>query len=267
MTELALAPGAGFTMASAGDLDRYLRAVSTAGFEGVSLSLQQTEPWIDEVPELLTRQGLRCPDILSLGISKNDEEVLETAHRLARLAEVVRAQFVLSLFFTRVNEQSIDRYGRCADIMAAAGARLALEMPPIGELNSITAALRVVNAVGLRRCCLMVDTFHFSRGSSTWEQLESLPLDALGYVQFDDAFPAVSDDVMFETMDRRTMPGEGEFDLQRFTGVLTDRGWSGWVSVEVLSAELRKLEVEEFARRAYTSTAPYWAAGEKRKPS
>jgi sugar phosphate isomerase/epimerase len=266
--KLALAPGAGFTVTSAADLDRYMGAVATAGFPGVSLGLQQAEPCLDAVPVLLARHGLRCPDVLSLAISKNDEEVIESAHRLARLAGLVEAQFVLSLFFTRVNEQSIDRYGRCADIIAAAGARVALEMPPIGELNSNTAALAVVDRVGRNRCCLMVDTFHFSRGSSTWEQLESLPLDALGYVQFDDALPAVSDDVMFETMDRRTMPGDGEFDLRRFCGILADRGWTGWVSVEVLSAELRKLEVEEFARRAYTSTAPYWAStDEKRKPS
>jgi sugar phosphate isomerase/epimerase len=260
MTELALAPGAGFDVTSAADLDRYLGAVSAAGFQGVSLSLQQTEHCIDAVPNLLTRHSLRCPDILSLAVSKNDEQVLDTARRLAGLAELVEAQFVLSLFFTRVNEQSIDRYGRCADIIAAAGAKLALEMPPIGELNSINAALGVVDTLGPDRCCLMVDTFHFSRGSSTWEQLESLPLNALGYVQFDDALPPIGDDVMFETMDRRTMPGQGEFDLRRFSQVLTDRGWTGWVSVEVLSAELRKLQMEEFARQAYASTAPYWAA-------
>jgi sugar phosphate isomerase/epimerase len=260
MTEIALAPGAGFTVASAADLDRYLAAVAAAGFQGVSLSLQLAEPCIAAVPNLLARHRLTCPDVLSLGLSRNEEQVLETARRLAQLVELVEAQFALSLFFTRVNEESIDRYGRCADIIAAAGAKLALEMPPIGELNSISASLAVVDAVGRGRCCLMVDTYHFSRGCSTWEQLESLPLDALGYVQFDDALPAVSDDVMFETMDRRTMPGQGEFDLRRFSNVLTDRGWTGWVSVEVLSAELRELQVEEFARRAYETSAPYWAA-------
>jgi sugar phosphate isomerase/epimerase len=258
MTELSLAPGAGFRVAAAADLDRYMGAVSQAGFQGVSLGMQQVEPCMDAVPTLLARHRLQCPDVLSLPITRNDEEVLETARRLAQLAELVRARFVLSLFFTRVNEESIDRFGRCADLLAAGGAKLALEMPPIGELNSIPAVLDVVDAVGRGRCCLMVDTFHFWRGSSTWEQLESVPLDALGYVQFDDALPALSEDVMVETMERRTMPGDGEFDLRRFSGVLTDRGWSGWVSVEVLSAELRQLEVEEFARRAYTTSAPFW---------
>jgi sugar phosphate isomerase/epimerase len=258
VTKLSLAPGAGFQVASGADLDRYLEAVAKAGFQGASLSLQQAEPWLDPEASALSRHGLRCPDVLSLSITRNDDEVLGTARRLAVLAGAVEAEFVLSLFYTRVSEESIDRYGRCADIVVGAGAKLALEMPPIGPLNNISAALAVVDAVGRDRCCLMVDTFHFSRGTSTWEQLESLPLNALGYVQFDDAPPAISDDVMVETMDRRSMPGEGEFDLHRFSDVLTGRGWTGWVSVEVLSAELRKLEVEEFARRAYETTLPYW---------
>jgi sugar phosphate isomerase/epimerase len=104
----------------------------------------------------------------------------------------------------------------------------------------------------------MLDTFHFSRGESTWEELESFPLDGLGYVQFDDALPAERDDVMYETTNRRTMPGEGEFDLGRFAGILTGRGWAGLVSVEVLSEPLRQLDIRTFARRAYETTARYW---------
>ena len=142
--------------------------------------------------------------------------------------------------------------------MQRAGTRLALEMPPIGELNSISAAGSVVDEVGYGRASLLIDTFHFSRGRSTWEELESFPLEALGYVQFDDALAPESDDVMHETMDRRAMPGDGELELERFVTTLTGRGWSGLVSVEVLSEELRQLDITTFARRAYQSTASYW---------
>jgi sugar phosphate isomerase/epimerase len=168
------------------------------------------------------------------------------------------ADYVLSLFWTRVNEESVDRFGRCAAVIKQAGARLALEMPPIGELNSISAAMSVLNDVGLANASLMIDTFHFSRGTSTWEELESFPLEALGYIQFDDALPPEGDDVMHETMDRRAMPGDGEFELERFVRTLTGRGWRGLVSVEVLSAQLRELDITTFARLAYDTTAPYW---------
>jgi hypothetical protein len=47
--------------------------------------------------------------------------------------------------------------------------------------------------------------------------------------------------------------------LDRFAATLLDRGWQGVVSVEVLNQELRELPVPEFARRAYSAAAPYWA--------
>ena len=40
--------------------------------------------------------------------------------------------------------------------------------------------------------------------------------------------------------------------------VIADRGWDGLVSVEVLSAELRALPVDEALRRLHATTAPYW---------
>ena len=63
---------------------------------------------------------------------------------------------------------------------------------------------------------------------------------------------------MFETQDRRVLPGDGEFDLSRFAATLLDRGWDGTVSVEVLCADLRGTPEPEFAAMAYRSTARYW---------
>ncbi len=230
----------------------------TAGFSCVSLGMNQLDGNVTAAARLLTTHGLRCSDLISLQISRRDDEVLALAAQLAGAAEALGAEHVLSLFYTRVNEESVDRFGRCADLVVRAGARLALEMPPIGELNSISAALSVVDAVGYERATLMIDTFHFSRGSSTWSELESFPLPALGYVQFDDALPPEGDDVMHETLDRRAMPGDGELELERFAEVLKGRGWSGLVSVEVLSAALRELDVGTFARLAYQHSSPYW---------
>jgi sugar phosphate isomerase/epimerase len=256
--ELGLAPGAGFEVHSLADLDRYLGAVSDAGFSAVSLSRNQLGADLSAAAHLLATHGLRCSDVMSLQVSRQDEEVLAEAAALANAAAAVGADHVLSLFWTRVSEESVDRFGRCADLILAAGARIVLEMPPVGELNSISAALAVVDGVGFSRASVLLDTFHFSRGRSTWDELGTFPLAALGYVQFNDALPAESDDVMHETMDRRAMPGEGELDLARFSRTLTERGWAGLVSVEVLSASLRQLDIGTFARRAYDTTAPYW---------
>jgi sugar phosphate isomerase/epimerase len=259
--ELSLAPGAGVSIHGAADLDRYLGAVAGAGFGAVSLALDQVAGDAGTAARLLEAHGLRCHDLIGLQVGRDDAEALGSAQRLADTAGVLGAGHVLALLFTRVSSESIDRLGRCADVVAGAGAQLALEMPPIGPLDSIGAALAVVDAVGAGSVSLVVDTFHFFRGSSTWSELESLPLEALGYVQFDDALPVESEDVMYETTQRRCMPGDGELDLERFVGTLVGRGWSGVVSVEVLSAELRSLDPADFARLAFRSTVRYWDGG------
>src|ERR1700733_4719107 len=160
MNELGLAPGAGFEVNSLADLDTYLAAVSQAGFSSVSLALRQIGDDLEAAAGLLTRHKLHCSDVLSLQVSRHDDEVLAQATELAHAAGVLGADHVLSLFWTRVNEESVDRFGRCADVIERSGARLALEMPPIGELNSISAALSVVNDVGFAKASLMIDTFH-----------------------------------------------------------------------------------------------------------
>ena len=80
-------------------------------------------------------------------------------------------------------------------------------------------------------------------------------------MQFDDALPARSGDFLTETTLRRTWPGQGTFDLDRFVRTLTSRSWDGLVSIEVLSGELRRLDVATFANQAYRTTRPYWPAG------
>jgi len=263
--ELSLSPGAGGSVTSFADLDAYLGAVADAGFPCVSLGLQQVayalaEPGgLDRVVELLRTHGLQCRDVLSVVVRRDAEESLAAADDVARLAGAVGAEWVLALLFTRVRDESVDTLGRVADAVGAEGARLAFELTPRSPVSTIGEALALVDRVGSARMGVMIDTWHFSHGGSTWEELETIPLDRLAFVQFDDALPMRTDDVMEETTNRRAWPGEGELDLERFSRTLVTRGWRGLVSVEVLSEELRRLDVRTFARRAYESSAPYWA--------
>jgi sugar phosphate isomerase/epimerase len=262
--ELSLSPGAGGSIGSLADLDTYLAAVGAAGFGCVSLGLQQLTPALDQpgglkqVAEMLDAHGLRCRDVLALTIRRDDDEALRAAGQLAEAAAAFGAEQVLTLLYTRVRDESLDRLGRCAEVVADAGARLALEFIPGGPVSRISEALVVTGAVGPDRVGVMIDSWHFFRGGSTWPELEQIPLDRIGFVQFDDALAPEGDDIMHESIDRRTWPGQGEFDLTRFADTLTGRGWSGLVSVEVLSAELRELDLPTYTALAYQTTRPYW---------
>jgi sugar phosphate isomerase/epimerase len=263
--QLSLAPGAGAVISSQADLRDYLTAVAAGGFDHVSLGLQQVPESLrnpdgfELVSQLLTDLSLRCRDVMSLALRRDTDEALATAEQLAALAGAVGAEHVLVLFFTRVRDESIDALARIGDVVGARGARVALEFAPASPISTVAEADAVVGRVGADRAGVLIDTFHFFRGGSTWAELDELPLDHLALVQFDDALPAESDDVMHETTNRRAWPGQGEFDLARFSDTVRRRGWSGVVSVEVLSEELRRLDTPTYARLAHRTTAPYWS--------
>jgi sugar phosphate isomerase/epimerase len=240
--ELALGPGAGLAIHELADLDRYLGATAAAGFTGVSLGLDQLAGDPGGAASLVARHGLRCTDLLSLRVTRDDADSLRGARALRPAVEAMRPDSVCTLVWTRPSAATTDRLGRVGP----------------ATLPTLEAASALVTDLGPARATVVADTFHFFRSGSTWPMLGSVPVENIGVVQFDDALPAVSDDYVAETEHRRAWPGVGELPLKRFTATLRERGWNGVVSVEVLSEQLRALPVEEFARHAYQTCAPYW---------
>jgi sugar phosphate isomerase/epimerase len=265
--EFSLAGGSGGPFETLADLDRYIHAVAEAGFNAVSIGQEQIAAAgadsgaVATIAALVDRSGLRCSDVSSLLVRRDDEATVSAAREIARTVEVLGADFVLTLLYTKVSEESVDRLGRCAEIVRASGARLAVEFAPTGAIDSIGGAVAVVDQIGPERAGLLIDSWHFFRGPSEWQDLETVPLERIAYIQFDDALAPLSDDIMIETVNRRTWPGQGTLDLVRFANTLTGRGWDGLVSVEVLSAGHRQLDVGTFARLAFQTSQPFWTGG------
>jgi sugar phosphate isomerase/epimerase len=191
-------------------------------------------------------------------VSHDEPATVASAEQLAEAAARVRAEWVLTVFRAGLDRATASVVRRCAERFEQAGTRMAVEFSPLGPVSSIPAGLEVVSVAGDERAGLMIDSWHFCCGDSTWDDLASVPLDQIAYVQFDDALPPLSDDRIHETMQRRAMPGDGILELDRFALTLLDRGWEGTVSVEVLNRELRELPVPEFADRARVAAARYW---------
>ena len=141
-----------------------------------------------------------------------------------------------------------------ACVSSSDGCASASALDTIGKTRDV---VRRVGGPG-RGVGVCVDSWHFFRGPDSWAELEALPADELAYVQFNDALPLVSDDLMHETLHRRTAPGEGEFDLDRFCEVVRAKGYDGPVAVEVMSEPLRARGVEEYARAVLDGARRYW---------
>ena len=236
------------------DLATQARAARDAGFASLCVFTDRAD---DDARRTFDAAGIGCLDVLALMISKNEEATLRAAERAAASAAVMGAPWVTAVLRAPVDEAARRLVARCAAVLSDAGAAMALEFSPLSSVTSIGPALEIVDAVG-RGAGVLIDTWHFFVGDSSWADLERLPVERIAYVQFDDAGPLESEDLFTETMDRRIMPGDGTFELERFASTLLDRGFDGVVSVEVLSRELSALPVPEFAGRARDAVARYW---------
>jgi sugar phosphate isomerase/epimerase len=235
--------------------DELAEAASLAGFASVGLGAELVD---ERTARALSARELSCHEVMALIVSDNPQATIRSAEQLAERAALIGASWVVTVFAASMNRDALALTGRCAAIINEAGSRMAVEFSPLGSVTSMKDGLEIVIDAGSERAGLLIDTWHFFSGDSTWADLSRVPVDLIAYIQFDDALAPISDDGMEETMNRRAMPGDGTFDLERFASTLLERGWNGIVSVEVLSRALSELPLSEFARRAHTSTARYW---------
>lgn len=221
-----------------------LDGAAEAGFAAVGLDLftlrGHTEAGgsLDELGSELRSRGLVCSDVGVLPIGA--PEVRATAETLAQVAAVTGAPTCIAAFFAAVEPaQAIAELKDCAEVMAAAGARLALEFASYGGLTRLADAVGLCEAVGWERCGLLVDTWHFFRTDSPWSVLRSLDGDQIALVHVNDGALEPGEDPVFEGRFRRLPVGSGSFPLTEFAEALDDLGYRGVLSTEVLSDEIR----------------------------
>jgi sugar phosphate isomerase/epimerase len=248
--QLALTPDGGCDFATS-DL---VSAASAAGFTAVGINADRVDA---AAVEAYAAAGVRCHELLALVVGDDESATMASAEQLADRAHAVGAEWVLTVFTAKVPPQRIQR---CAKLFDDAGAGMAVEYTPLGAIPSIRDGMEVVRAASRSaRAGLMIDSWHFCFSDNTWDDLATVPLEDIAYLQFTDALePESRKRLVRETLHRRALPGEGILELHRFAATLLDRGWDGTVSVEVLSAELRELPVDVLVGRLYATAAPYW---------
>jgi len=139
------------------------------------------------------------------------------------------------------------RYGELLDIGIAMGVRPAMEYLGIAqEVNSIAAALRIMQESGHPEATIVLDPFHDFRGGAGCEELARLTSSQIAVAHFDDA-PAAPPYNEQRDGDR-VMPGDGIIDLPRFVSLLSQVGYSGWISLELFREDLWKQDPTEVAR-------------------
>jgi sugar phosphate isomerase/epimerase len=207
--------------------------------------------------------SIPCYEIGALSISEDADATATSLADVMRFGTALGARQVLAVVHSGMDNATIANACTCVDALAAAGMGVAIEfLPSLEVFNSIDSTLGLIDAVGRPELRVMVDSWHFFAGPSTWESLDALPLERIGFVQFSDASPPISDDVAFEYRERRVLPGEGVHDVAEFASRLSRRATREdhelVVSVEVLSKPWRDEPITSFTKASYDTTRRMW---------
>jgi sugar phosphate isomerase/epimerase len=126
-------------------------------------------------------------------------------------------------------------------------------MPFDVNVNSVETALDVID--GLDHTGVVIDTWHMAKLGIKPDDLRRFGVEKLGWIELSDGQYEWMEDRIDEVVNRRKLPGEGEFDIRGYVEVALDMGYSEPWGVEVLSEDLRALPFDEMFRRAYESAA------------
>ncbi len=159
--------------------------------------------------------------------------------------------------------QLTDAFGElCEDAARHTRATVVYEFMPFDvNVNSLDAALQVVEGAAQPNGGLAIDTWHMAKLGIGPDELRRVPLRYLSWVELSDGQVQNMDDLVDETVNHRRLPGEGEFDLPGYVNVCQDMGYAGPWGVEVLSEALRNLPIDQEFERAYETTIAQFHAG------
>lgn len=250
-----------------GDVPGWIDAAAAAGFPLLGPDLFSIDACAKRgvTPAALARHlrdaGIGCGYIAASAMLDGGPHGLPMLLHAADIAETLGAPFL------QINMDGPDPATRqnaleqACTALDGRGLKIAIEYMPQTGLHTVGETVALAMHVGTDHAGAMIDIWHHSRGPDQWEDLIAVPVEAIAYVELDDALPAIGDDLVDEMLNRRTFPGKGEFDIAQFARIMRDKGYDGMVSIEVLNAEWRDEPLELFARTCFESSAALWPQG------
>jgi sugar phosphate isomerase/epimerase len=247
-------------------LPEQIKGAAAAGYDHIGLDVPSlldherdgTPP--QHIAELMHEAGISCYELVPLRISTDAAESEASLADALRLAPLVGASQALAVVHSGMSVATVDATRHAVTAMADIGVGVSIEFIPTLEIDSLDRLLELIDAVGHPELRVDLDSWHFFEGPSTWEALDAMPMDRLGFVQFGDAAPHIGDDLVYEYRQRRVLPGEGVHDLRRFCDTLLARTDDFVVSVEILSAVWRARPPAELAAASLAASRPFFVA-------
>ena len=184
----------------------------------------------------------------------------ETRKLLLDAAEILRARHI------KIGDLGND----CADVpqlteafatlchqAAERGTNVLFELlpPQFSRAPSLDQMLAITRGAGAPNGGIMLDNLHLQRtGTSPDDMIRKLgPRDLIG-VEINDGSLAMPVNFLDSVVNKRLLPGDGEFDIAAFLRALWSIGYDGPIGVEVINEYIRKWDLRTAATEAFAKT-------------
>lgn len=206
-------------------LDEELTAAASAGFRLVELRAPKLEG-VTDLRQRLASHGLRALSVNSLE-GAGERELREPARRQAAMAAACGAPYVVCVPGRR-RDGLEEAVASLAEVCRQEGAELAFEF-----MGFAWSAVRTLpGALAVHPGPVVIDTFHWSLGGSSLEDLRACDPARIALVHVNDA---PSEDLAALTDEDRVLPGDGVLRLDGFYRALLETGYDGVLSLELFS--------------------------------
>ena len=167
----------------------------------------------------------------------------------------IRTLLLVADFAQSVDEQALGRaivsLAQAAQWAAAFDVRLGLEFRGTDAFcTNLETALLLVEQCGEPNVGVCLDAFHYYKGPSKPEDLDSLTRENLAHVQLCDV-PGVPRELMTDS--DRVFPGEGDFQLAPIVATLKRIGYDGGVSLEMMNPAVWRAKPSQVAELGMTA--------------
>lgn len=254
------------------DLQTDVRAASLAGFEYLEIWAAKLRRFLASETTAALKQLFEENKILPYSINSIEhvtfregeahDKLLSECEELCRIAAEVDCPYIVVVpsplpegkSSAEVLEESVRTLAELGSIAERFNISLAFEFlgQPHCSVQTLDLASLIVKETRRRNVGLVIDSFHFYAGGSTFEALDALDAERLFIFHINDAEERPRD----ELEDRhRLLPGHGILPLKEMVGALRRIGYGGVVSVEIFRPEYWERDPFELARAAHAAAS------------
>jgi sugar phosphate isomerase/epimerase len=153
--------------------------------------------------------------------------------------------------------QMTEAFAQLCRQAAKRGTNILFEMLPaqFSRAPSLDQVLALTRGSGERNGGIMLDNLHLQRiGIGSDEIVHKLEARDLIGVEINDGMLAVPLNFLDSVVNKRLLPGDGEFDIAAFLQALWTVGYDGPIGVEVLNEYMRKWDLTTAASQSFAKT-------------